>query len=475
MPTQLETIIKQEHKEFIHRTADMEFFMQSYEGGRRYINASHIFRHQREDSQDFTNRLARANFFNYCQPVIDLPLGHIYDRPINRTGDEEIEEFLKDVDRRGNDIRQFLKTEVALNMLIFGHSFVLVTKPRPKEPDLTHADEISNGTTQPYFASIDPRAVFNWSLDSFGGFDWLRYKEEITRSEWNQESTTITRYWTWTKQEWIIHEQEEKGELVAKPELSGTHGLGLVPIVEFINRRSRRWQVMGLSSLENIAATNRSIANLSSLIDEFNYRQAFNMLALPIDGMPVDDESEEREVGTNQVVYYNSESGVPMYISPPTEPVKWMMEWKKELVTEIQRMATQQRVDENTEQSGISKQWDFHQTNQMLADIADSLENGENQIWDIRSKMLNAQEVISASYPNEFDVKGFMQEMEEALQVEEVAISPTFTAEHMKKTVRRVDDKLTDDQLIEIDNEIDRKATAQAQADDFEMSESNAS
>ena len=277
MADDLLTILKKENTEFQAKKTELEFFLNSYEGGRDYLNSGAIFSHVREDASDYNDRKKRACYFNYCQPIVDIYVSHLFKKPISRTSEgyqEALETFWPDVDRRGHDLASFMKEEVAVPCQVFGYMFVLVDKPQYGPDILTRADEEALGAL-PYFCAISPQSVINWSVDRYGKFYWLRYVEDVAATDDPFGSGKKTRrFWTWTRTEWNHHEEvkQEGGTLAVREVARGVHNLGEVPVVVFYNRRSKKYQVPGVSAIQDIADINRSIINVCSLINEFLYR-----------------------------------------------------------------------------------------------------------------------------------------------------------------------------------------------------------
>ena len=57
-------------------------------------------------------------------------------------------------------------------------------------------------------------------------------------------------------------------------------------------------------------------------------------------------------------------------------------------------------------------------------------------------------------YPDEFDVKTLGQEIEEAVQLKSLMVSPTFEAELMKRLAKKALPKVSSDKAKDIEDEI---------------------
>ena len=109
------------------------FFLNSYEGGRDYLEGGYLFRHFREDEPDYQDRAIRSYYYNFCRTVVDTYVSHIYQQTtaIYRNSGEvrEYDRFLSNVDGKGNGINLFMQEQAAPAAQIFGHVHVLVDKP----------------------------------------------------------------------------------------------------------------------------------------------------------------------------------------------------------------------------------------------------------------------------------------------------------------------------------------------------------
>ena len=88
------------------------FYLNSYEGGRDYLEAGHLFRHFRENELDYQDRLMRSYYYNFCRTVVDTYVSHIFYQSNavfrGNGGIQDYDRFLADVDGRGNSMHVFM-------------------------------------------------------------------------------------------------------------------------------------------------------------------------------------------------------------------------------------------------------------------------------------------------------------------------------------------------------------------------------
>lgn len=262
--------LQKKHPMYDEFKTEWEFFLNSYEGGEDFIEHN-IFKHTRENPQDYKDRVSRAVYFNYVQPLVSFFSNFIFSEEIQRSGGSHTEQyanFIKDVDKKGNKIDIFMR-EVSDLCQIFGHIDILVDKKELpdglKDRTLTVLDEQELGLDKPYFLVLYPFEVYDWKMEE-GKFIYLKRCIVEGHLEYYTE-------WYPTHIVKTILEKSKNGTLTIRNAELLPNVLGLVPIVRSYYKTSKKYPEMGLSFLKDIAAISRRIMNLSSLLDEFLYRQ----------------------------------------------------------------------------------------------------------------------------------------------------------------------------------------------------------
>ena len=57
---------------------EWSLYASAYEGGPDFANGQNIFKHIRENPEDFTERGKRLHYFNYCEPIVDFFTNFIF-------------------------------------------------------------------------------------------------------------------------------------------------------------------------------------------------------------------------------------------------------------------------------------------------------------------------------------------------------------------------------------------------------------
>jgi hypothetical protein len=258
------------------------------------------------------------------------------------------------------------------------------------------------------------------------------------------------RYRTWTRDEWRIHDVE--GNQVTFVD-SGKNPLGEVPVVVVYNRPSSRYGFLGQSLLYDIARLNIAILNLDSLIDESVYQSVLNILV--IGRQP--DEREELVTGPNNVLEYAGDRP-PYFLSPSTAPIAFMEDRIQRFREEIYRLAKLGGglgLEPRSAPSGVALAFEFNETNAVLAERADELENAEQGVHRLWYKWLDADFRGLIDYPDDFAVQSFQEELQLVTAGKQAIRSPLFRKELEKRAARRLLRNAAPDLIDEIGREVD--------------------
>jgi hypothetical protein len=275
----------------------------------------------------------------------------------------------------------------------------------------------------------------------------------------DEEETT--HYRTFTRDEWFLHDDQQV--LID----SDTHGLGRVPFVCAYFQKHPQYPFVGLSQLVDIAPINRLLANINSYIDEFVSKQAFPFLASSENPMMPDGQEPESIISASNVFNYPQGGQPPSYVSPPTDPAQFMQNFSTDYL--IQQILRAAHLDHRAlaEQSGIAKQYDFHQLNHVLSKFSRNLEMAELQVMDIYHRWTGQElQPVQIDYPDNFEIETISQALANSKLVREIFgdKSPTFTSEHLRRMARRLAPKLEEGLAETIAEELEESATSDAQA-----------
>ena len=474
-------LIEQPHRTYKRNVGFWNFLMDSYEGGQdyigEYIDASHkvyaggqavkiaqqthLFKYKKERTDDFKQRVNMSYYYNFCAPIVDIYTNHLFKNPIaeNWGSIENLIEYrTENIDRMDSSIYEFRK-EVADLAQIYGHCYVVVDKPNPAMDIRTLQDQIDNSVF-PYFTIFHPQQIVNWSLDIYGRPYWVLVREERDGNQdpYNYDSQNLTQvnYRLWTVNEWVLYNGE--GQEMRR----AAHNMGQVPIVCVVNKKSKKHKsFMGISALADIAYIARDVYNSCSELKQVLREQTFAILTLQGSA----DEYDEVTVGTSKALLYPDERERPGFISPPGENARVMFEHIEKQISAMFRLAkleggsAQFNGQNAVSESGVSKAYDFNETNQALSDKADNLQDAEAKIWRLFAKWEGKEFDGSVVYPDEFSVQNLNDDLDEAEKILKIQLGKAFNLEIKKSIIKKKYPRIADDELDKMITDLETAET----------------
>lgn len=444
---------------------EWELYQSAYEGGPDIANDRNVFRHQRENEEDFEDRVKRLHYQNYCGPLVDFFTDFIFTETIHRDGGKNAawyKEFIKDVNKKGDNIVSFMR-DVCDDMQIYGMSYILVDTPAAPDVDvISKQTELEYGI-RPYWVLIKPIEIIDWMVDDFDKFMYVKRKQLVTILDDAGRVRTKEKYTEWYNDRikiTFIDITDKKSERLENPKTLD-NALGIIPIHVVRYKRSKKFPFMGNSFLRDLAYNNREVMNLTSLLQEFLYRQCFNILAKQVDSAIPFADQEEGEIGSSNVMEYPKGAQTPSYISPPADPAQFVQSERQRIVNEMYRQAAQDVLNElfNGEKaSGFSQAQSFSKTVPFISTRADVLETTENRLMAITLKYTNNETWDGkVKYKDRYELTNVTDAIVQITSIFRDLLLPseTFAKEELKRLVHELDDKVPTDLMAKIEKEID--------------------
>ena len=451
------------HPLYTDNSDKWDLYRDSVKGGDEFVNSANLFTHRLEDETDFTERLTRAYYLNYCDVVPNIYNNYIFKEQVNRPPDESLVYFRKSADGRGTNLSEFVK-KVGFFSKIFGVMHVLVDMPPKTKNKITNA-EAKQMNLNPYCSLVYPSQLVDWSLDANGNLNWVI----ISSVHYNdldpaKEREVQTHYKLITREEWRVEDAD--GNPVkyddGRPN-KGPNELKAVPLVTMYHQDIDDDKI-GESLIKDIVYINRAILNWCSCIDEMIERQTFSQLIVPDDGS-LAEESESgddplRRVSTSSVWTFNSESKhPPAYISPNTDNIVTIWNLVIDHVKEIFRIGglIGSTEDMYASTSGRSKQMGFMSVNSALAGTSGKYQKFENDISAIAYTLLgkNPEEYQQVKYPDSFDIAALEDEVDSLFTIMSKNFSARLNKTMMKNIARKAVPLADEATRLEIEAEIE--------------------
>lgn len=456
--------LRSKHSLYVEFMPDWAFFLDAYEGGRGFACAENVFKHVRENPEDYKDRLARLDNSNYCEGLVDFFTNFIFSEPIERTageGEDWYTTFKDNVNRKGDTVDSFMR-KLCTHMQVFGTAYVLVDAPKTPNETLSVAQAKELGL-RPYWVLMRPDEVLDWVRDEF---DNLVYFKRVAMTQ-EMDPFTLKRrmyevYTEITSDKYVVTKVDVTDR--GKPFIESTevipNAIGRVPVETIYFKKSIKNPDIGISFLVDFAGNQRTILNLSSMLNDFLYRQAFNILAKEADGDIPLKEQEDGVIGTSNAMAVPKGAEFPKYISPPIDPAQFIQSERTRIVNEMFKRAAQDTMSEmvnGEKSSGFSQAQSFSKTVPHISTRADTLELAEVRLMELTSKFTGESWTGRVKYKDRYEITNLTDYLTQLLMiVGDLAMpSETFVKEELKKVVREFSSKLPPDILNDVYKDID--------------------
>ncbi len=411
----------QQHNNEYSRNRDRWLFLyQSYVGGKDYRDAGHLTRYQLESDGEYQNRLLTTPLDNHCASVISTYMSFLFREEPDRefyawAGMPDVESFLKDCDYEGRSFDAFMK-DVAIWSSVFGHCWVLMTKPNIGAQ--TMAQELEQGV-RPYVNLITPLVVSDWrwerQLNGSYKLVYLKYIEEII-----DKLTVIREWFPDVIKTWEYYEESQEAYL----KMEEPNQLGLIPAVIVYNRRSVV-KTVGVSDINDIADAQKMIYNLTSE----------NEQSIRLDGHPSLVVPPTAQLGSGAGALIQLQDGSdpglnPYYLEHSSAGVNNIHTSIDKLVQAIDRMANTGgvRATESRTMSGVAMETEFQLLNARLSEKASNLELAEEQLWRLFGMYQGREWNGEIEYPSSFSIRDDQRQYQQLGQAKSAATSPEALA-----------------------------------------------
>lgn len=443
-----------------------KFYVDAVEGGEAFANKTNLHRHVREHEEDFYARAKRVFYDNILEGLVAFFTDFIFSETILRDGGKQdntfYQNFLKDVDKQGNDIETFMR-ELSDDMQVFGMMYIIVDNPPIPEHVQTKQDEIDFGI-RPYWIAVRPDEMLDWVVDPFNKLQYAKRCQMV--EEFDPASGTVKhfeRYTEWTTETIRVTDVDisKPSTPVVLPAVTIDNQLHEIPIQIVRFRKSKTNSFMGLSFLRDLAFAAKAILNLNSLNDEFLYRQCFNILAMEAEESLPFKEQEEGEQGTANALIFPKGAKVPQYITPSAEPAKYITDTMQRIEAAMFKRASQDMMNElfnGAKSSGFSKSMSFSKTVPKIASRADILEKAEMNLMRLTMKFMGKTWQGSVKYKDRYEITSLTDWLTQlSIVFSDLGFeSETFMKTQFKKLAAQFDGKFTTDELTKVHAEIDK-------------------
>ena len=396
-----------------------KFYLDSYQGGDEYRKSGHLVKYVNETDGEYSARLVNTPLDNHCRSVISVYTSFLFRNSPEREfesllADPMLEDFLADADLDGRSLDCFMK-EISVWSSVFGHAFILVSKPNTGA--VTRADELAMGV-RPYISLLTPLTVMDWSWtrSPLGRYtlDMIKYIEDVNGDE------QVIKQWTPTEIITYVVDTQQQDVL---GETREPNGLGFVPaIIAYGNRGPIRG--VGVSDLSDIADHQKKIYNEYSEVEQ----------SIRLNGHPalVKTPDVEASAGAGAIVQMpdNLDPGLKPYMLNVSTDISAIYNSISQSIDAIDKMANigAVRATQSRTLSGVAMETEFTLLNAKLSEKADNLQLAEEQMWTIYSIYQGFIWEGTVEYPNSFNIRDDMKELQKLQVAKNSATDPRVFA-----------------------------------------------
>lgn len=429
---------------------------------------SYIVQYPREEEAKYQSRVRATTYDNYYAPIINLKTSYVLREEFTRRDvHDSVEEWFSDCDEVSSEWSEY-RASIAKRTAVIGWMGVLIDSEHTGLETMTRAQARDAGV-KPYPVMLYPANFMDWSIDRSGQFEWVKIKTStFDRESWDADAERVESWTIWDRQRWVKY--EKRGKRDPEEAGSGVHGLGIVPIAIYKGTSGVDDPVRANGLDDQIAEAARDHLNRKAEFTEHLRGQVFAVL------VHVTDSSEDEiNVGTDNALDLRSDAkNAHHYIAPPGS-VAATFETRLENITRaIYRMGrVEYQVSGGNAASGLSKAYEFAQTNLALADFAGEIARGDEWVAQIVARwngVSNAEIRRAKSIaPESFGVSDLAVDIQNAFDVIAGGVGARAETLIKRHLVRQIISNASPQDLEVIDAEIEdlvEEASRQSAADE---------
>ncbi|MES1257289.1 MAG: hypothetical protein ABUS51_02620 [Acidobacteriota bacterium] len=430
--------IEQEHPDYSAKSGMWRRYRDLYAGGEQFRQnaAEYLVRRNKEPMDVYQERLTRVFYENYIGSIIDWYTATLVRKePVlefSGAGEQAkcfFSRFVQNCDMRGTTLTQFFR-ELLAEALVCGKSYVVVDFPKTDAPVRSRAEEDALGRSRAYLMSYTADEVINWSLDEKGEFEWVVIRTSCLKQDsvrsfgWTKE----TRWIYYDRERFEIYEQRdaERGKAIELVD-QGRHGFaGIKRVPVFEMRVSDGLWLTNKAALLQLEHFNKSNA--------LGWALTMGLFATPV---IYSDREWSQITGESYYVQLGPQDSFG-WAEPEGKVYQIAAENLARLKDEIYRVSylMQQAGDSSgTQQSGLSKQWDFSVTQEILRAFGDTVKDAiRNVLYAVAAARQDEVE-IGVSGLDQFDIADFSSEAKDAQSLLNLGIDSTTLKKQVFKRV----------------------------------------
>lgn len=488
------------HPDYDDYVEEWRMMLAVYEGIKWIKYYGYIKQHERELDDTYQRRMEELYGFGYSRSIIDIFHYYLFKKDPKRTlgdlqNDELWQEFEKNANLYGDSFNEVIM-DATLYASIEGHVGLLIDMPFLPN-GLKNLKEQKDKKIYPYISRYFPNCILDWEWghDEYGRpvLEYVKLCDDddqyrlIFRDHWEiwempDEYTDGTTIGSISKDDVKKSMASSDAKFIA----AGINPLAEVPFVWHYNTKTKL-KGIGRSDITEVARIDLSIIrNLSQSEEIINYA-AFPMMLKPsksADPRAGTTPQGEDVVAPDAVQEFDPEypEAKPQWMKTEVaQPLAAIVNFILAKIAEIYRSTNtggMAATEISTQaKSGAALTSEFKLLNSRLVTKAILVEKTENKITELWLKWMALWEKykneVSTQRERTFDVEDLAQDLENAILADSFVISKTFKALSQKKAARKTLPGASEQDLIDIDNEIEENVEAEEHIDNQDLSIAN--
>jgi hypothetical protein len=472
-------LINRRHPDYVEFEAHWDFLNATYLGGRSWFNQN-IFKYFKEGQDEFNERIKRAYRFNHSKEVVELVNKYIWRSDVVRSKDapKSVKSFWAKATKNKWTIEQFMQI-VSKQTSIYGRVWVVVDSNASSAGENVSKADAKKLGHRTYAYTVRPQDMLDMGYDEFDNLLWVLFRESVRDdSTFRHSGDLIYRYRVWSKTEWMLIElddsEDTNGFFISD---SGDNEIGIVPVFPADNLVSDG-KYVSPSLIGDIAYLDRACANYLSNLDAIIQDQTFSQLAIPAQALinETDNDAEARMIalGTKRVFTFDSEGGVPMYLSPDPRQASIITDVVTKIINEIYHsigLAAERSASDNSmgidNSSGVAKAYDFERVNALLVGKGQSLQLIENKAVELALRFSGEwkegyfdDKEKYVQYPLNYDIRGFQDEISISERIDLITAPLELKKFQLKRVAAKLYPEITKVEREKLDKSIDEMEEA---------------
>lgn len=384
------------------------FIADALNGTGGFADGSYLVQYPREDSAKLDRRKAIAWYANALRPACQRFVGYLLKRPPQRQiAHPLLSDFARECNWQNDSLDVFWGAFM-LDAKARGSMLLLVDMPADPAED----------RAVPYLVALAPERVTRYRLDARGQLAEVVFSDTL---EVDGKTTAVVR--RYDADGWAVLE----GDKVLQ---SGTHGLGVCPILAF----TEAGLFPHVGPFATLADLSKRLYNLRSELDEILRAQTFSLLAYQVpsaEAASFDPGLVAETFSTEALLVYGAEA--PRFIAPPDGPATIYQQVIAQIEALIREAALYVDPPTTQQESGVALALRFQALNAALIAFARRMEDFERRLWDLVCRWLGIAAPPEIAWSKDYSLTDLKTEIEIAQNMAALGAPPAYQAEKLKQ------------------------------------------